>query len=111
MRDKQILEHLQTMKACVDKIVRLLEVQVEQPSLPSFRSGEALTDEDPMPFGKHRGKKIKDLPVDYMDWLLAQDEIKGHPGLEAWRKNKKKAAKDLVEIQIEELTPTDDVPF
>ncbi|HAV5371562.1 TPA: 3'-5' exonuclease [Acinetobacter baumannii] len=28
-----------------------------------------------MPFGKHKGTKIKDLPADYVAWLLKQDNI------------------------------------
>jgi hypothetical protein len=23
-----------------------------------------------MPFGKHRGRKLKDIPVDYLEWVL-----------------------------------------
>jgi uncharacterized protein (DUF3820 family) len=23
-----------------------------------------------MPFGKHRGQKLKDIPIDYLIWLL-----------------------------------------
>lgn len=29
----------------------------------------ALTDDDLMPFGMHRGKKIKDVPVEYFHFL------------------------------------------
>ena len=28
-----------------------------------------------MPFGKHRGELIADLPVDYQDWILRQDGL------------------------------------
>jgi len=28
-----------------------------------------------MPFGKHRGKKIIDLPTDYISWVLQQDDF------------------------------------
>ena len=28
-----------------------------------------------MPFGKHRGKALADVPLDYVQWLLAQDNI------------------------------------
>ncbi|CDH41335.1 DNA exonuclease X [Acinetobacter pittii 42F] len=28
-----------------------------------------------MPFGKYKGTKIKDLPADYVAWLLRQDDI------------------------------------
>ena len=33
-----------------------------------------LTPEDPMPFGKHQGTPIGDLPGDYIDWLLENIE-------------------------------------
>ncbi|MHC4569512.1 MAG: putative quorum-sensing-regulated virulence factor [Planctomycetota bacterium] len=26
-----------------------------------------------IPFGKHRGEAIKDIPIKYLDWLLGQD--------------------------------------
>ena len=29
-----------------------------------------------MPFGKHRGTPISDLPDDYLDWLLENVEVK-----------------------------------
>jgi hypothetical protein len=28
-----------------------------------------LLDEDPMPFGKHKGEKMADVPADYFNWL------------------------------------------
>lgn len=28
-----------------------------------------------MPFGKHKGTKIKDLPKDYINWVLRQDDV------------------------------------
>lgn len=33
----------------------------------------ALTDTDPMPFGKHRGALMQDVPASYLDWLRGQD--------------------------------------
>lgn len=32
-----------------------------------------LTDESPMPFGKHRGTRMEEVPASYLLWLL--DEI------------------------------------
>lgn len=29
----------------------------------------ALTDESPMPFGKHKGEKMVNVPADYLLWL------------------------------------------
>lgn len=34
----------------------------------------ALTDESPMPWGKHKGKKMIDVPAHYLLWLY--DEMK-----------------------------------
>lgn len=28
-----------------------------------------MTDTDPMPFGKHKGKPMSDVPADYLHWL------------------------------------------
>ena len=33
----------------------------------------AFTDETPMPFGKHKGAPLKDVPADYLLWLADQD--------------------------------------
>jgi len=30
-----------------------------------------------MPFGKHRGQAIKDLPDDYLNWILENVGLKG----------------------------------
>lgn len=31
-----------------------------------------LTDQSPMPFGKHRGAKMEDVPASYLCWLYGQ---------------------------------------
>jgi hypothetical protein len=38
-----------------------------------------LTDDSPMPFGKHKDKKMMDVPADYLLWLLEQYESSGEP--------------------------------
>ena len=35
-----------------------------------------LTDESTMPFGKHKGDKLKDVPNKYLMWLWEQDWLK-----------------------------------
>jgi uncharacterized protein (DUF3820 family) len=30
-----------------------------------------------MPFGKHKGKRISELPADYLDWLRVQPGLPG----------------------------------
>lgn len=34
---------------------------------------EALTEEDIMPFGKHGGKRMADVPASYLVWLKEQN--------------------------------------
>ncbi|MEO5915582.1 MAG: DUF3820 family protein [Luteolibacter sp.] len=31
-----------------------------------------LTDNDPMPFGKHKGKRMEDVPANYLLWLHSE---------------------------------------
>lgn len=33
------------------------------------REGRRLSGDKPMPFGKHRGKLLREVPVDYLHWL------------------------------------------
>lgn len=30
---------------------------------------------DPMPFGKHAGQRMQDVPDDYFEWLYYEEEI------------------------------------
>lgn len=32
-----------------------------------------LDDQSPMPFGKHKGKKMEDVPAEYLLWLRDQN--------------------------------------
>lgn len=41
----------------------------------------ALTDKDPMPFGKHKGKPLEKVPAGYLDWLDGQPWLDAHPGV------------------------------
>lgn len=41
----------------------------------------ALTDEDTMPFGKHKGELLSDVPASYLIWLSEQDWISDWPRL------------------------------
>lgn len=44
------------------------------------------TDETVMPWGAHKGKKLKDLDASYLLWLLEQRWIRDWPGLHAYLK-------------------------
>jgi exodeoxyribonuclease X len=32
-----------------------------------------------MPYGKHKGTPIKDIPADYIGWLLKQSDLDPYP--------------------------------
>lgn len=38
-----------------------------------------LTDSSPMPWGKHKGTPMKDVPVDYLNWLWWQGGYSDDP--------------------------------
>jgi len=38
---------------------------------------QALHDYNAMPFGAHKGRKMKDIPDGYLVWLYSQDWLKG----------------------------------
>lgn len=40
-----------------------------------------LTDDDLMPFGKHKGERLGDVPDDYLRWLGKQNWIDNFPDL------------------------------
>lgn len=42
---------------------------------------------DTMPFGKHKGKRLSELPVDYLDWLFHQDWLEHWPGVFTYVRN------------------------
>ena len=43
-----------------------------------------MTDADLMPFGKHRGKRMEDVPAGYLDWVHGQDWIDEWPDVKAY---------------------------
>lgn len=48
-------------------------------------STEAFTDSDQMPFGKHRGKKMEDVPASYLHWYYHECKQNGCSTPDAWR--------------------------
>jgi len=42
-----------------------------------------MDDKYPMPFGKHKGMPIGEVPADYLDWLIGQTWIGQWPEVEA----------------------------
>ena len=61
-----------------------------------------MTANDPMPFGKHKGMPIKDVPQEYKDWLLKQEGFeKNHAELCAVFKGQPPSAKET-QVDAEE---------
>ena len=60
------------------KIAKRCQSQ-EKPELTSWGSIWKFSEEaripDTMPFGKHKGMPIKDVPRDYKEWLKGQPDI------------------------------------
>ena len=42
---------------------------------------DKLEDDSPMPFGKHKGELLEDVPASYLLWLLTTDWINQWPQL------------------------------
>lgn len=47
---------------------------------------QSWSDDTPMPWGKHEGTPLKDLPAEYLLWLFEQPWIKSWPPLHAYLK-------------------------
>ena len=45
-------------------------------------------DDDPFPFGKHKGEPYGDLPDDYYQWLSTWEGIEGWPQIQAYIEDK-----------------------
>ena len=48
------------------------------------RIGESsvANDNTRMPFGKHQGKKLQDVPAEYLDWLIGEPDLPTtHPAI------------------------------
>ena len=58
-----------------------LEVEIEEESELTTEDTNAkqLTDDDPFPFGCHKGKRMQDVPAQYLDWLRGQKWLNKWP--------------------------------
>jgi len=45
---------------------------------------EPLNDDSPMPWGKHKGIRLGDVPQDYLKWFLTQDWCDEWPDLKQY---------------------------
>ena len=73
-----------------------------------------LTDKDPMPFGKHKGTPMRDVPVDYLIWLMDQPWIKSARNVKLF--NYLEANKSVIEKEYDDASYDDhaadfDVPY
>jgi hypothetical protein len=72
----------------------------------------ALRDNDPMPFGKHKGTSMKNVPADYLDWLRGQDWIAKWPMVAAYLdSNKSVIDAELADCRRDEEEEDLDYPF
>ena len=61
------------------------------------------TDETVMPWGKHKGAKLGEIPPAYLLWLFEQPWIKDWPGLHAYiRKHEDQLIAERGEVEPEE---------
>ena len=78
IKEKLINRHsaLVDVELCLELLRFILK---EKPELKSWGNIWKFSEEsripDIMPFGKHKGTAIKDLPEDYKDWLLKQGDV------------------------------------
>jgi hypothetical protein len=49
------------------------------PLLPTPTARKQLTDTDPFPFGKYRGRPVRDVPASYLTWLRSQHWLDDWP--------------------------------
>lgn len=48
----------------------------------------SMTDDTSMPFGKHKGKPMRQVPMNYLSWLSEQDWLEKWEDLDAYIKGK-----------------------
>ena len=78
IREKLINRHsaLVDVELCLELLRFILKEKSELKSWGDiWRFSEEARIPDIMPFGKHKGIAIKDLPQDYKEWFLKQGDI------------------------------------
>lgn len=61
-----------------------------------------LTDSSPFPFGKHKGRKMKEVPAAYLDWLSGQSWLVEWAGVAEYiRTNRKYIDQELADRKYE----------
>lgn len=116
MNDPAIMAELQTMKRCMDNIVRILNG--DKPVLPTPYTGAAVLPDDGkpytndtiMPFGKYMGTPLGKIPDEYVLWMKEQPRMR-NPRLAEWLHPGATLAAKQVDEQIKNANEKDDVPF
>lgn len=57
----------------------------------------ALDDDDPMPFGKHKGTPMGEVPASYLDFLHGQPWIRDWPAVLAYIESNR----ELIDMELE----------
>lgn len=116
--EEQVIERLEAIDNALLQIVKKLGGKAPERETVEQTDGP-LTDESPMPFGKHTGTKMGKLPRDYIEWLMDLDEIKNKKVRE-YIECKKRGGKHLAvqdtlgvsdNASEDHNTSDDDVPF
>lgn len=66
------------------------------------------TDDTVMPWGPHKGKKLRDLPGDHLQWLNEQRWIVDWPGLRSWLRTP--AVQERIKRHLAAQSKDDTVP-
>ena len=62
-----------------------------------------LTDSSSFPFGKYKGRKMKEVPAAYLDWLSDQRWLSEWPGVKAYiAANRKYINQELADKRYED---------
>lgn len=74
-----------------------------------------MTSDSLMPFGRHAGKVLKDVPMDYIRWLQSQgDELRHKPlreFLKTYKRDYSTKIGDVVDLPPLDDDDDEDVPF
>ena len=74
-----IIEEAHSAGTDVFILTRVLETIIEQTEVKSMDQLYELSEKaripEHMPFGKHKGEPIADIPTSYVQWLLKQTDV------------------------------------
>ena len=59
---------------------------------------DLMSDSSRMPFGKYEGRRMENVPAEYLDWIIDQPWISKWPGLKAYIES----SRDAITAELEE---------